>query len=70
MATAPVPRFRSFVPVKAKSPFQFCALLFVRVIAAPLVLSMVPPVMVSVPVPMAVAELMLIWPALSVVAPL
>ena len=66
----PVPRFRLFVPVKAKSAFQLWALLFERVIAPPLVLSIVPPAMVKVPVPSAVALLMLSVPALSVVPPL
>ena len=53
MATAPVPRFRSFVPVKAKLPFQFCALFVERVTLEPLVLSSVPPVIVKAPVPRA-----------------
>jgi hypothetical protein len=70
IVTAPVPMFRFFVPAKVKLPFQFCALLFVRVMLPALVLSSVPPVMVSVPVPIAVAWLSTRVPALTVVAPL
>ena len=58
MVTLPVPRFRSFVPTKVKLPFQFWALLVVSVFALPLVLSIVPPAMVKLPVPRAVALLM------------
>ena len=50
IVTLPVPMFRSLVPVKVKSPFQFCVLLAVRVRFAPLVLSSVPPVMVKIQV--------------------
>ena len=59
--TLPVPRFRSFVPVKVNELFQFCALLFVRVMAPALVLSIVPPLRVNakVPLPRAVALLIL-----------
>jgi len=69
--TAPVPRLRSLVPVKVKLLFQFCALLFVSVIAPPLVLLMVAaPEMVKAPVPRAVALLMLSVPVeLKVVMP-
>lgn len=67
--TLPVPRLRSFVPVKAKSPPQLWVLLFERVMAEPLVLSIVPPEIVKVPLPRAVAALMLIWPADRVVPP-
>ena len=70
-ATAPVPRFRSFVPAKVKSPFQFCALLPASVRAPPLLLSsVVPPEMVSAPVPIAAALPMLSRPTPSVVPPL
>jgi len=48
-ATAPVPRFKEDVPVKVKSPFQEAGLFMAMVIAAPEVLSMVPPLIVNVP---------------------
>ena len=67
--TAPVPRFRSLVPVNVKLLFQFWALLVLRVSALPLVLSIVPPEIVKVPVPSAEALLMFKVPALSVVPP-
>ena len=53
IVTLPVPIFRSRVPAKVKSPFQFWVLLLVRVMAAALVLSRVPPAMVTVPIPVA-----------------
>ena len=56
--------------MNVKSLFQFWALLFVKVIAPALVLSMVPPLIVNVPVPSAVALLMFIVPADKVVVPL
>ena len=59
MATVPVPILRAFVPRNETSAFQFWALLLLSVIAPPLVLSRVPPLSVSVPVPMAVALLIL-----------
>ena len=68
ITTAPVPRFRFWVPVKAKSPFQFCVLLL-RVTDPAVVLSRIPPVIVSVPVPAAAALLRLIVPALRVSPP-
>ena len=68
-ATVPVPMFRSLVPVKAKSPFQLCVLLLVRVRLVPLVLSSVPPVMVMLPLPGAVALFRFSVPALSVSPP-
>src|SRR5271170_2111314 len=67
--TVPVPRFRSLVPTNVKSPFQLCVLLFERVIAAPLVLSIDPPLIVNVPVPTAVAVLMSSCPADNVIPP-
>ena len=70
IVTAPVPRFRSPVPAKVKSPFQFCALLLERVLALPLVLSIVPPLIRSIPLPMAVLLLIARVPALSMVMPL
>ena len=51
--TPPVPRFREFVPVNVKLPFQVWALLVSSACASPLVLSSVPPAMTSVPVPIA-----------------
>ena len=69
MVTAPVPRLRSLVPAKVKSAFQFCALFVESVIAAPLVLPIVPPEIVNTPVPRAAALLMLSCPAESVVPP-
>jgi hypothetical protein len=47
IVTAPVPRFRSPVPAKMKSPFQFWMLLLVSVLALPLVLSIVPPLILK-----------------------
>ena len=70
IVTAPVPRFRSLVPVKVKLPFQCCALLLLRVMAPPLVLSIVPPATVKVPVPGAAALLRLSVPPFSVRPPL
>ena len=64
-----MPRIRLFVPVKAKSPPQVCALLLESVIAPPLVLSSVPPLMIRVPVPTAVALLRLSVPAERVIVP-
>ena len=64
--TVPVPRFRLFVPAvpsKAKSPPQIWLLLLPNVIALPLVLAMVPLLIVTVPVPGAVALLILRVPA-------
>ena len=69
--TAPLPRFRSpEVPANVKSPSQFCVLLFVRVLVLPLVLSIVPPVIVNMPLPTAVLLLMAKVPVLRVVPPL
>ena len=76
IVTAPAPMFRSFVPVKVKSLFQFCALLVERVTVDPLVLSIVPPEIVKVPVPRAELVppdpllLMLRVPEFSVIPPL
>ena len=70
IVTAPAPRFRSLVPANVKSLFQFSALLVESVIAAPLVLPIVPPEIVKVPAPRAEALLMLSRPAESVVPPL
>ena len=64
--TAPVPRFRLFVPVKAKSPVQAWALLFASVSAEPVALSNVPPARVSKPLPKAPALPSLTVPAESV----
>ena len=68
--TAPVPRFRLLVPVKVKSPFQFWVLLLVSVMAPPEVLSIIPPEIVKVPVPIEVAWFKLRVPAFKVVVPL
>ncbi len=68
--TAPLPMSRALLPVKVKSPFQFWAILFVKTIGEPLVLSSVPPLITTAPVPKAVAVLTLSVPALSVVPPL
>ena len=58
------------MPVKVKSPFQACALLLDSVIAAAVVLSIVvPPEIVNVPVPSAVALLMSASPVFSVSPP-
>ncbi len=69
MATAPVPRLRLLAPANVKSPPQVCALLVESVIAAPLVLPIVPPEIVNAPVPRAAALLMLSCPAERVVPP-
>ena len=61
--TAPVPRLRLLLPPNVKSPAHDWVLLLVSVMAAPLVLSNVPPLMVNRPVPMAVALLMSSVPA-------
>ena len=53
--TAPVPRFRLFVPVKVKSPVQACALFPESVTVEPVALSNVPPARVSKPLPRAPA---------------
>ncbi len=67
--TAPVPRFRLLLPTKVKLAPQLSALLLLSVMAAPLVLSIVPPLTVNVPEPTAVALLMINSPADSVVPP-
>ena len=67
--TAPVPRFKSFVPTNAKSPFQLWALFVERVIAPPLVLFKEPPVMTRVPFEMALALLIASVPEVTVVLP-
>ena len=51
--TAPEPMSSGLLPAKVKSPFQFCALLVPRATGAPSVLSMMPPLMVKGPLPMA-----------------
>ena len=69
--TAPAPKFKSLDPAKVKSPFHDCAYAEV-VIAAPEVLSIVPPVIVKVlaaVAPSAAALLMFNVPALSDVPP-
>src|SRR5205823_1048548 len=65
--TAPVPTLSALVPVNVKSPFQLWVLLLERVIDPPLVLSIVPALIVKVPVPTAAALLMFRVPADSVV---
>ena len=69
--TRPVPSPKSLVPVKVMLPFRLDGLLFVSVMAAPLVLSNVPPFKVSALAapPMAVALLMFSVPELSMVPP-
>ena len=71
MATAPVPRNKLLLPVKVKLPFQLMALLLVDVVIAdPDVLSMVPPLIVNVPVPKAAGLLISkVAPALKVTPP-
>ena len=68
--TAPVPMFRFPVPPNPKSPPQVTALFLFNVFAAPLVLSIPPPLMVSVPDPMADILLMFNVPDVIVVPPL
>ena len=67
--TAPVPRFKALVPVNAKSAFHDCALLLLNVMELPLVLSIVPPDIANVPVPIAAALFMFRVPAERVVPP-
>ena len=65
--TAPVPRFRARVPPNAKSPVHAWALLVASVTGDPLVLSIAPPAIVSVPVP--IGELLAVPPLLTFSAP-
>ena len=69
IVTAPVPRFRGLLPTKLSVAFHSIGLFAVRVIAPPLVLSILPPLGSNVPVPRAVALLTLICPAERVVCP-
>ena len=74
--TAPLPRLKSELPVKVKSPPTVTKLLVAKATAIVLVLSIVQPLMTNVPVPMAEAAgvavpplLMFSVPAFSVVPP-
>ena len=67
--TAPVPRSRSLLPVKVKSPFQFWTLFGVRAIAPLGTLMVVPAPMVNTPLPRAVVLLMFKLPLERVNAP-
>ena len=69
IVTTPVPKFKSRVPPNAKSAFQFCKLLLDNIKAPALVLSIVPPLITNLLVPMPFAELMAKVPVLSVVNP-
>ena len=60
--TAPVPKVSDLVPTNVKLPFHVWALLLINVIAAALVLSNAPPLIVNVPVPIAVALFISSWP--------
>lgn len=51
IVTAPVPRFSGLLPRKVKVPIHCCGLLPASVTGEPLVLSIVPPLMLSVPLP-------------------
>ena len=64
IVTEPVPIFRACVPVKVKFPFQLWALLLERVTEPAVVLSIVPPSIVKVPLPGAVALFKFTVPAL------
>jgi hypothetical protein len=69
--TAPVPRFKSLPPAKAKFPAQTCALLFAEVTEAPeLFPSVVEAEIVRLPVPSAYAEFTNKLPAFNFVPPL
>ena len=68
--TFPDPRSRFPLPRKVKLEAHVCELLLVNVFALPLVLSIVPPLMISVPLPIAPLLLMTRVPVLSVVEPL
>ena len=54
-ATVPVPRLRTFDPVNVKLPLQVCAPVVAMACGTPLVLSMIPPVILTVPAPKAEA---------------
>ena len=54
-ATVPDPRLRTFDPVNVKLPLQVCAPVVAMACGKPLVLSMVPPVILTVPAPKAEA---------------
>ena len=69
--TFPDPRSRfPLVPRNVKLEAHIWVLLLVRVFKLPLVLSILPPLIISVPLPMAPLLLMTSVPALSVVEPL
>ena len=55
VVAVPVPKFKLLLPPKVKLPATVTALLFVSVIAPALVLSIMPAVRVTAPVPTAVA---------------
>lgn len=65
--TVPVPKLRFCVPVKEKSPPHVWVLFLEFVMAAAVVLSKVPPLMVKAPVPIAVALLKFNVPEVRVV---
>lgn len=67
--TAPVPKFNACVPVNAKSPPHVWVLFLELVMAAAVLLSKVPPFIVKVPVPMALALLKFNVPELRVIPP-
>ena len=67
--TAPVPVFNGLLPRRAKTPFQFFALLPASVMAVPLILSGMPREMLSRPLPRAAELARLSRPLLSVVPP-
>ena len=67
--TAPVPKFSALLPTNVKFPLQVWALLLLRVTDAPLVLSIFPPLIVNVPVPIAAALLMFNWATDASVVP-
>ena len=70
--TVPVPRFKSLLPLKTKSPLHVCALLLLNVKADPLVLSSDPPEIVTAEAaaPKALELLIFNVPAESVNPPL
>ena len=64
-----MPIVNGLLPPKLKSPFQFCGLFVLMTTPPPKLLSIAPPVIVRLPVPMAAALLMFNVPALTVVLP-
>ena len=67
--TTPVPRFKSLLSANVKLPPQLPRLFVVNVKALPVLLSIVPPLIVNLPEPIALALLMFKVPAFRTVPP-